>query len=231
VIEQAPEPAPPAPATEKQQKDVQPATATERPAESTTSGSVAEKGPPEPPPAAAPPTQVLSALIDSLTAVSTAAEPARTSASESSGAIAVGGLAGVAGAQRPGNLSCELAALEGRMPDSCTGGWFGAQRFRSASPVGVSVAAISVAPGKDVPPGGGHGGSGVGSPPVSPAPAPAPSGASGGSAAGASGLGLSGFLTLASLLLLGAPRAMRRLRLSCQPWLTACFALIPERPG
>ena len=25
--------------------------------------------------------------------------------------------------------------------------------------------------------------------------------------------------------------ALRRLRLSCQPWRTACFVLIPERPG
>jgi hypothetical protein len=48
---------------------------------------------------------------------------------------------------------------------------------------------------------------------------------------GGSGMGLSTFLTLAGLLLLGAPRAMRRLRLSCEPWLTACFVLIPERPG
>jgi len=40
-----------------------------------------------------------------------------------------------------------------------------------------------------------------------------------------------GFLTLIGLLLLAAPRAMRRLRLSCEPWLTAFFVLIPERPG
>jgi hypothetical protein len=49
--------------------------------------------------------------------------------------------------------------------------------------------------------------------------------------ASGSGTALSIFLTLAGLLLMAAPRAMRRLRLSCQPWLTACFVLIPERPG
>ena len=59
----------------------------------------------------------------------------------------------------------------------------------------------------------------------------APSGAAGGSGAGgAAGLALA-FLTLAGLLLVAPLRAMRRLRLSSAPWLTACFVLIPERPG
>jgi hypothetical protein len=31
-------------------------------------------------------------------------------------------------------------------------------------------------------------------------------------------------------LLLGAPRVLRRLRLSCEPWLAGCFVLVPERP-
>ena len=44
-------------------------------------------------------------------------------------------------------------------------------------------------------------------------------------------MGLSGFLIFAGLLLLAAPRVLRRLRLACQPWLTAFFVLIPERPG
>ncbi|MCW3034427.1 MAG: hypothetical protein JWM60_2772, partial [Solirubrobacterales bacterium] len=69
--------------------------------------------------------------------------------------------------------------------------------------------------------------------PDTPSPGPAPGGAAGGVAAGGSGgaVGLSGFLTLAGLLLLAAPRALRRLRLSCRPYLTAFFVLIPERPG
>ena len=118
------------------------------------------------------------------------------------------------------------------MTGNCTAGWLGTQRLPPASPGGFPAAATSLAAATaDPPAGGGHGRSAVGSPPVSPAPGPAPSGASGGSAMGASGLALSGFLTLAGLLLLAAPRAMRRLRLSCQPWLTACFVLIPERPG
>jgi hypothetical protein len=39
------------------------------------------------------------------------------------------------------------------------------------------------------------------------------------------------FLTLAGLLLIGGPAAMRRLRLASQPWRSAPFVLIPERPG
>ena len=66
---------------------------------------------------------------------------------------------------------------------------------------------------------------------MGPPPGPAPSGASGGSAMGGSGLAFSAFLTLAGLLLLAAPRAMCRLRLSNRPLLTAFFVLIPERPG
>jgi hypothetical protein len=60
-------------------------------------------------------------------------------------------------------------------------------------------------------------------------PVPAPSGASG-SAAGF-GFAVSISLMLAALLLLAAPRAMRRLRLLREPWLQARFVLIPERPG
>ena len=113
----------------------------------------------------------------------------------------------------------------------CAAGGLGSERFLSASALGYATAAATLAAAPaGAPAGGGHGGSAAGNPPVSPPPGPAPSGASG-SATGASGLALSGFLTLAGLLLLGAPRAMRRLRLSCQPWLTACFVLIPERPG
>jgi hypothetical protein len=134
-------------------------------------------------------------------------------------------------AERVRQFDCALSAL-GQGTSDCGAGTLSSQRFVSARAMGTESSDAYVAAAGGSASGGGRGGSGVGSPPVSPAPSPpsAPSGASG-SAAGSSGLGLSGFLTLAGLLLLGAPRAMRRLRLSCQPWLTACFVLIPERPG
>jgi hypothetical protein len=149
-------------------------------------------------------------------------------------ARASGGVKGIVVARPAGDLTCELSALQGRVGPNCGGGLIGSQHFFSTSPVGfVAGAAASLAaedPGGP-PPDGGHGGSAVLRLPVSPAPSPAPSGVSGGSATGATGLALSGFLTLSGLLLLAAPRALRRLRLSSAPWRTACFVLIPERPG
>ncbi|MHB8233391.1 MAG: hypothetical protein ACYDHT_01925 [Solirubrobacteraceae bacterium] len=138
-------------------------------------------------------------------------------------------------AQRAGSLSCELSALGGRTTDNCSAGWLGTKRFLNTSaggvvPIAASLAAVT---GGGLPPGGGHGGgSAVGNTPVSPTPGPAPSGAAGaGVGGGGGGVAPSAFLSLAGLLLLAAPRAMRRLRLSCRPLLTACFVLIPERPG
>lgn len=81
------------------------------------------------------------------------------------------------------------------------------------------------------PAGGRSGGSPGGSSPIGPPPGPAPNGTFGGAAGGGTGIALSGFPTFAGHLLRGAPVAMRRLRLSFQPWLTAFFVLIPERPG
>jgi pyruvate dehydrogenase E2 component (dihydrolipoamide acetyltransferase) len=81
------------------------------------------------------------------------------------------------------------------------------------------------------PAGGRSGGSPGGSSPIGPPPGPAPNGTFGGAAGGGTGIALSGFPTFAGYLLRGAPVAMRRLRLSFQPWLTAFFVLIPERPG
>ncbi len=135
-------------------------------------------------------------------------------------------------AQRERQFNCDLSSFGGRGASACSAAWLDAQRLLSQSPIGLAATAASVAASAGSPPSDGHGGPGGGSPPVNPAPGPtpAPSGVSG-SAAGSSGIALSGFLTLAGLLLLGAPRAMRRLRLSCQPWRTACFVLIPERPG
>jgi hypothetical protein len=151
----------------------------------------------------------------------------------SAGRPTLGAAAKMTVAQRVRQFDCDLSSLGEHAASGCSAGWLGAQRLLSPSPAGLGATAASVAASAGPPPtGGGHGGSGPGSPPVNPAPGPtpAPSGASG-SAAGSSGIALSGFLTLAGLLLLGAPRAMRRLRLSCQPWRTACFVLIPERPG
>jgi hypothetical protein len=65
--------------------------------------------------------------------------------------------------------------------------------------------------------------------PAAPGPAPAPGLGSG--SAGSSAAASTDFLALAGLLLLGAPLAMRRLRLAGEPWRAAPFASIPERPG
>jgi outer membrane biosynthesis protein TonB len=174
--------------------------------------------------------EVPNALSESPTGTSSAGGPQEIPAT-SAQAASVGAPAGLTAAQRAGVLNCELSAVGVGMTNNCTARWLGGQRVLPGSPMGIASAEASFAGATaDPPAGGGHGGSAVGNPPVSPGPGPAPSGASG-SPMGASGLALSGFLSLAGLLLLGAPRAMRRLRLSCQPWLTACFVLIPERPG
>jgi hypothetical protein len=134
-------------------------------------------------------------------------------------------------AQRVDALGCGLSELGGSVAEYCIAGAASdTQRLLSQAPLGFTNGAAALAATPDAPAGGGHGGSAAAGPPVTPAPGPAPSGASG-SAAGSAGIAVSGLLTLAALLLFGAPRAMRRLRLSCQPWRTACFVLIPERPG
>jgi translation initiation factor IF-2 len=129
-----------------------------------------------------------------------------------------------------GPLDC-AKALQAGAGEACSIWGVAPQRSESSVlPLG--------APGGPLPPdpnggatGGGH--SVVSAPLGSSTPGPQPGGSSGGASAGGGGGGLatSGFLSLAGLLLLAAPRAMRRLRLLCQPWRTACFALIPERPG
>jgi hypothetical protein len=133
-------------------------------------------------------------------------------------------------AQRAGEISCELSGLSERMSEDCSAGLLSAsglvtvdpvERADEASPVRKSARAGG---GYSEPAGGGRSGGGA-------PPGPAPGGAFGGSAAAGSGLALSGFFTLAGLLLFAAPCAMRRLRLSCRPWRTSFFVLIPERPG
>jgi hypothetical protein len=129
-----------------------------------------------------------------------------------------------------GPIDC-AKALQAGTGEACSSWVVAPQRSESSVlPLG--------APGGPLPPdpnggatGGGH--SVVSAPLGSSTPGPQPGGSSGGASAGGGGGGLatSGFFSLAGLLLLAAPRAMRRLRLLCQPWRTACFALIPERPG
>jgi hypothetical protein len=137
--------------------------------------------------------------------------------------------------RQAGRFSCELSALGGDATDNCTVGWLGSPHdLVSVLPTSIAAAEVSsLAPDSTStsPAGGGHDGFIVSGPPASPATGSAPSGASGAPSGGSSGAGVSSFLTLAGLLLLGAPRAMRRLRLSCEPWLAGCFVLIPERPG
>jgi hypothetical protein len=147
------------------------------------------------------------------------------------GAASARAAVGMIAARRLGELSCRLSAPGGSTTHSCAAGWLVGPPVPSDSPIGFPTAAsLAAAATGDSPTGGGRGGSGMGNAPVSPAPGPAPSGASG-SMTGGSGTAPLTFLTLAGLLLLAAPRALRRLRLSCRPWLAACFVLIPERPG
>jgi hypothetical protein len=137
--------------------------------------------------------------------------------------------------KQAGRFGCELAALSGDMTDNCTVGWLGSTHELtssiSTSPAIAAVSSLALAGSTpNGPAGGEHDGFVVSGPPMTPAPGPAPSGASGAATGGGSGAGVSIFLTLAGLLLLGAPRAMRRFRLSYEPWLAGCFVLIPERP-
>jgi hypothetical protein len=135
-----------------------------------------------------------------------------------------------------GRFRCELSALSGKMTDNCTAGWLGGPREVSSAPTSAAVAAVSslaAAVTANSPSGGGHDGSGLGGSPLTPSPGSAPggsSGAAGGAGGGGPGAGVSIFITLAGLLLLGAPRALRRLRRAFEPWLAGCFVLIPERP-
>jgi len=172
------------------------------------------------------------ALLGAPTSPPTVGGP-EAQASVTSELAVAGTRAAMTAAQRAGEMSCELADLGGRTTDNCTVGWLGAKRLLTTSVTLEPVASSLAVAAAGLPGGGGRGGSAGGNSPVSPTPGPAPGGASG-AAVGGGGPGggaLSIFLTLAGLLLLGGPRAMRRLRLSHRPWLTACFVLIPERPG
>jgi hypothetical protein len=126
---------------------------------------------------------------------------------------------------------CALASLERRMPGICSG-WLSTQRVLSSASIAAAITAGSSRGQTDNSDGGnGRGPSVASTPPASPTPGPPPAGAGGAAAAGGPGVALSGFFSLAGLLLLAAPLAMRRLRLSFRLWRASCVALIPERPG
>ncbi len=194
--------------------------------------------PPPPPPPAAPAIPVASGPGPWLATVATpiGADPSNAAAAGGRHARATrtGETEARAGqgSAGPGGVSrCLLSGLGGPIAHNCFDSWPGAAAVAVAA-TPVLTAAPTLAPAAD---GSSStqdsGGSAGGGRPVLPSPGPAPGGASGAAGGSGAGVGLSGFLTLAGLLLLAAPRAMRRLRLSCLPWRTAFFVLIPERPG
>ena len=139
------------------------------------------------------------------------------------------GALGVAGfSRRP--LACPLGQLGERTKDSCG---YAARLTVSLPGLSVDVAPTAITLGgpatapvsrarREAPPPAGG--------PPSPGPSPSPGGVVSGSAAGA-GVGFLILLTLAGLLALGPPGALRRLRLAAEPLGAAPFVLIPEHPG
>ena len=194
---------------------------------STTSAAPQDAGGPGAP-MVLPVTPDSSTLSDSLTMALTGEAELQptTSASRSSRAPAPVQLSA---AQRAADLTCELSGLSSPDTDDCTAGWLAGQSLSSTSPAYLTTAAAAARAG--TPAGEGEGGAMGASHSVTPPPAPAPSGAFGGSGASGSGIAPTGFFALSGHLRLVAPRAMRRLWLSFQPWRTAFFVLIPERPG
>jgi hypothetical protein len=135
-----------------------------------------------------------------------------------------------AAAHRAEAFACALSSLGESLGDICSASSRAGRLLSDPSFGLVTVADRSAGGGANAPAGESHSPLAVATPPVNPAPSPAPCGSSGAAAAG-SGVAPVGFFNLSGLLRMGAPRAMRRLRLSFRPRTTACFALIPERPG
>ncbi len=190
----------------------------------------AQQQPPAPAPSPSPPVtpEVAAQPLVPPATIATTGEPEAPLESSTKRSSATVAHVSLTPAQRAVDLSCQLSGLSGQAAENCTSTWSRSASFATASAVFASEAP---SPGTGVSQDGGLGGSSGGSRSVAPPPGPAPSGAGGGSAAGGAGGAFSGFFTLSGLLLHAAPRAMRRLRLSCRPWLTAFFVLIPERPG
>jgi nicotinate-nucleotide--dimethylbenzimidazole phosphoribosyltransferase len=133
-------------------------------------------------------------------------------------------------AHRAEAFACALSSMGGSLGGICSVSSERARLLSGPSFGLVEVADRSASETASAPSAVSHSPVAVATPPINPAPSPAPSGASG-AAAGGSGIAPVGFFNLSGLLRMGAPRAMRRLRLSFRPRTTACFALIPERPG
>jgi hypothetical protein len=156
------------------------------------------------------------------------APPVTSAASSAYGTV----LARAIAAQRAEDFTRELGGLGASLTSSYTADGLDGRTSLSAAFVDYLIAGTAARTGVSASGGSaGSGGSPGGSQPIVPPPGPAPGGAFGGAAGAGSGAAVSGFPAFAGHLLLGAPMAMRRLRLSFQPWLTAFFVLIPERPG
>jgi hypothetical protein len=181
--------------------------------------------------APAPATEASGVSAAPLMTPPTSSGPGETPTASTLPAALSGASTHLTAAQRAGELSCQLSGLAGPATDNCIASWLSNQPLLATSPGDLVIAAPNRASAPTGNGPDGPGGSFGGTRSFDPPPGPAPSGAVGGSAAGGSGAGLSGFFTLAGQLRLAGPRAMRRLRLSSQPWLTAFFVLIPERPG
>jgi outer membrane biosynthesis protein TonB len=230
VAEPAPETTPPAEPIEVQAEEVAPTVPTTEPVAQGLPSSPAAPQDSAPPddssdPAAA---EASNDPIGPLTMDPVAADPGEPPATLATGPTSTNAPLRLTAARRAGALSWKFSGLAGPVTDNCSAGWLGAQSLLSASTVDFATGETAR---RSVRASGGSDGSEGGGRSVSPPPGSAPSGAFGGSAAGGSGIAFSDFSTLAGVLHLAAPRAMRRLRLSCQPWTTAFFVLIPERPG
>lgn len=143
--------------------------------------------------------------------------------------VPVGALAGLTAAQRAGELTCELSGLTERLSERCSADLLSSASLLAVVP-GEPAQEVSRAR-KSTHAGGGYSEPAGGGRSVMPPPGPAPGGSFGGSAGAGSGVALSGSFTLMGLFIFAAPCSMHRLRLSCRPWRTAFFVLIPERPG
>jgi outer membrane biosynthesis protein TonB len=174
--------------------------------------------------------EVLSVPEGPLTTIPGAFGESQTTSDSSS--VDAATLARTIAAQRAESFNRELGGLSSFSTHIDTTGGLDGPSFLSTSTAFVDDLAGGQTSSTGAPAGGRSGGSPGGSSPIGPPPpGPSPSGTFGGAAGGGAGIALSGFPMFAGHLMWGAPVAMRRLRLSFQPWLTAFFVLIPERPG
>jgi hypothetical protein len=136
--------------------------------------------------------------------------------------------------QRVEQRSCQLSLLGAPASAVCAAGWASGPTRTAGARLAVADQIEDVLVAAAVVRNGSGGEDTGGTRPSDPVPGPSPGGAAGVgvAAAGAGGaVGAVGLLTLIALALLATPRVLRRLRLSCRPYRTAFFVLIPERPG